>query len=314
MSSDQELPYDSLWHTHFPFEYWYNRLEKINPHNERDRLEALYSLVELAEMYSRAFSALIQNPNYPWYYLDDHLTAKNVEGVFKALQFEADTVIGKASEISGATTPVDTEVDVGLPETDAVAVSLLGIPYEFDETGQIELSESLAFHRNICGTILEIAERQESLKGSFDQGFRVFPVSPETVETVINSSGLVSEANREPVQRQIEELRKQNDDDRWPLTYFHFNREATEDGSVLQLQLNHVDAWTCYKLAEVVLDALFNLITPGPGYGLESVTSDVPIEVIEGDSKVEELIFEIETPIDNDPPRIVTEENLDQSS
>ena len=65
MSSEIISPFQFLWQYNYPFTYWYNRLEKINPYNEHDKLEALYCLLQLTDIYSHIFAANVRNPELP---------------------------------------------------------------------------------------------------------------------------------------------------------------------------------------------------------------------------------------------------------
>ncbi|ELZ06203.1 hypothetical protein C482_00235 [Natrialba chahannaoensis JCM 10990] len=310
MSQYQRSPYNTLWQYHFPFEYWYNRLEKINPHNDADRLEALYSLVKLTEIYSRAFSAAVQNPNHPWYYLDEHVHLGDVDDTFDILWTNGNTAIGRVPQNSDDTTTVDAEDDLSLDKADAITASLLGVPYQIDDTGKVELQESPALHRDICQIILNAFKEQSFLHQSFNQGFCVLPVSPDTVEVTIESFGLLNDENRAQFQSQIDTLKERYNEDQWPMTFAQLGKQATDQGEVSQLRIYQVDVWICYKFAEVVLDALFNLISPGPGIRLQGSLSDVPVENLEKEANFTELIFEVETPIQGQLTRIVTEETF----
>jgi len=311
MPQSQQSPYNTLWQHHFPFEYWYNRLEKINPHNDADRLEALYSLVELMEIYSRVFSAAVQNPNHPWYYLNEHVHTADVEGTFETLRTEGNTAIGRVSKNSDDTTTVDAEDDLNINGTDAITVSLLGVPYEIDDAGKVELQESPDLHRSVCNTILNTFEEQSSLNQGFSKGFRVLPVTPDTVETIIESSGLLDGESRDQFQSQMDALRHQYNENRWPLTFARLKQQSIDQGEAFQLQIFHTDVWICYKFAELVIDALFNLITPGPGVRLQGSLTDVPAEIPEvKDVNLTEFIFGVETPIQGQPVRLVNEETF----
>lgn len=310
MPQHQQSPYNTLWQHHFPFEYWYNRLEKINPHNDADRLEALYSLVELIEIYSRAFSAAVQNANHPWYYLDEHVHITDTESTLDILWIEGNTAIGRVSKNSNNTTTVDAEDDLDLNGTDAITVSLLGVPYEINDFGKVELQESPALHRGICNTILNTFEEQASLNQGFSKGFRVLPVAPDTVETIVESSGLLDSESRDQFHSQIDALREQYSEDKWPLTFAQLEPQTTDQEEAFQLQIFHTDVWVCYKFAELVLDALFNLISPGPGVRLQGNLSDVPAEIPEKEASLTEFIFGVETPIQGQPVRLVNEETF----
>jgi len=72
MSSEQGSPFKFLWQFRYPFAYWDNRLEKINPYNEQDRLEALYSLVQLTDIYAHIFAAYVRNPEQPWFFVKEN--------------------------------------------------------------------------------------------------------------------------------------------------------------------------------------------------------------------------------------------------
>jgi len=65
MSSEQGSPFKFLWQFRYPFAYWDNRLEKINPYNEQDRLRRCtrsFSLQISMHTYSQPMFETLNSP------------------------------------------------------------------------------------------------------------------------------------------------------------------------------------------------------------------------------------------------------------
>jgi len=98
-------------------------------------LEALHTLTELVTLYSKAFSAILQNPHFAWYYLDESLSITDISDVFDRFAAQADIDIGTAAPTTGVTTKVDPDESIEWSKLDALSISLLGMPQDVDADG-----------------------------------------------------------------------------------------------------------------------------------------------------------------------------------
>jgi hypothetical protein len=189
---------------------------------------------------------------------------------------------------------------------DAVAAGLLGCPYDVDEESKsVNFRESPDLHRGVANAILNFADENRALLNDFKHGFRVLPVTPEDIESILQSSFRLSEEDKREFETKLEALRDQHKQDTWAFSFVRIHADEKDYGYDLQLDLYHVDAWTCYTFAELTLDALYNLISPGHGGQLEESLLEVPIEMLEGNDSFIDHIFGFGLPIRDDPDTVV---------
>lgn len=311
VSSSQESPFKVLWQSRYPFEYWSNRLEKINPYNQADRLEALYSLVQISDIYLHIFVAYAQNPDMPWFFLKENTRRWHIDDVLGQLRTDGMITVGGLVDDGEGTVTVDTRDGFDLHEMDAVAAGILGCPYTVDEeTKSVDFEESPDLHRGVANAILNFSDDNRALLNDFKHGFRVLPVTPDDIESMLQSSFRLDQEDQEEFEAKLEELREQHERDAWAFSFVRIHADETDYGYDFQLDLYHVDAWTCYKFAELTLDALYNLIRPGPGEKLEDSLSEVPIEMLEGNDSFIDHIFGFGLPIRDDPETVVPREEF----
>lgn len=108
----------------------------------------------------------------------------------------------------------------------------------------------------------------------------------------------------------FEELQETLAEDAWAFCFARMNTESTDYGHKIQLDVYHVDAWSCMKFAELTLDALYNLITPQTGVQLEDSLKEIPELVLEGETTIMEHVFGVATPLRTNPEVMVTEEEF----
>lgn len=311
MSSDPVSPFKFLWQYHFPFEYWDNRLEKINHYNEQDRLEALYCLVQLTDLYAHVFAAYVRNPEMPWFLVKANTFRKHIDDVLDKLRADDIVTVGTLSENPEGLATFAANEEYDLHDLDAIACGLLGCPFTIDEEEEsVEFEEPPEIHRGVCNAILNFADEHTALLNDFKHGFRVLPISPEGLHHMITSLVVMDEEDEEAYEETLNQLREDLEDDEWGFSFARMYTESTDYGYEVQLDVYHVDAWSCYKFAELTLLALHNLISPEGSIPLEESLFEVPELVLEGEASIMEHVFGFGVPLRDDPDTVVSEEEF----
>ena len=302
MSSEVISPFQFLWQYNYPFTYWYNRLEKINPDNEHDKLEALYCLTQLTDIYSHIFAANVRNPELPWFFLKEKTYRGDIDGVLDELRIDGVAMVGSLSEGPEGLVSIETKEEYDVDELDAIAAGFLGCPAEIDEeTKSVEFEESPELHRGACNAILDFAEKNTELLNDFKHGFRVVPLTPEDLETLTESIIAFSEEDREEFDAVLEVMEEELSEDQWGFCFARMAAEERDYGYECRLDVYHVDAWSCYKFAELTLNALFNLVRPGPGLFLEETLKEIPELALEGEVSLMDHVLGFSTSLREDP-------------
>lgn len=311
MSEQPISPFKYLWQFHYPFQYWDNRLEKINQYNDADKLEALYSLVQLTDIYAHVFAAYAQNPEMPWFFVAEETYRGDIDSVLDALRTDGVATVGSLSEDPDGLATVEPNEEFDLDEMDAVAAGFLGCPHEIDtEQKKVNFIEEPELHRGVSNAILDFAENHVALLNDFKHGFRILPVTPANLRGILGDQFQLREEQREDFEQQIAELEERLEEDRWGFSFIRLSSESTDYGYECSIDLYHVDAWACYKFAELTLDALHNLITPRDGIALEETLSEVPIPVLEGEDVLFDHLFGLAFPLRDDPETVVPQEEF----
>jgi hypothetical protein len=311
MAEQPISPFKYLWQTHYPFQYWNNRLEKINPYNDADRLEALYSLIQLSDIYAHAFAAYARNPEMPWFFVTEETYRGDIDDVLDALRTEGIATVGTLSKDQDGLVSVEANEEFDVKEMDAVAAGLLGCPHEIDsKKGEVEFIEEPELHRGVSNAVLDFAENHVPLLNDFKHGFRVLPVTPGYLRKMLGNQFQLPEEQMQEFEAQIDEIEERIEEDEWGFSFIRLNTETADYGYDCCIDLYHVDAWACYKFAELTLDALYNLITPYGGITLEESLSEVPLPVLEGEEVLFDHIFGLAFPLRDDPDTIVSVEEF----
>jgi len=309
MPSETVSPFKFLWQHRYPFAYWDNRLEKINPHNEQDRLEALYTLVQLTDVYSHVFAAYVRNPELPWFFIKENTFRGDIDGVLDKLRTEGMATVGTLSDDPEGLATIEFDEDYDLDELDAIAGALLGCPATINqETKSVEFEESPDIHRGVCNAILDFAENNKALLNDFKHGFRILPVSPDDIAHVVGSSMLLDEEDEAAFEETLDELEKELGGAEWGFCFARMYTESADYGHDVQLDFYQVDAWTCYKFAELTLDALYNLISPKGGIMLEESLAELPNLVLEGEESFMNHVLGFSTPLRDDPDTVISKD------
>lgn len=311
MSSDTVSPFKLLWQYNYPFAYWDNRLEKINPHNLQDRLEALYCLVQLTDLYSHIFAAKIQNPEMPWFFVAEETYRGDIDNVLEKLRKSDIATVGTLAEGPEGLVNVEANEEYDVDNLDAIAAGFLGCPHTVDEESKtVEFDEPPELHRGVCNAILDYAENQTALLNDFKHGFRVLPVSPDDINQIVEATMVFDEDEQEQLQETLDDLRETLESDEWGFSFVRLSTESTDYGYDCQLDVYHVDAWSCYKFAELTLGALYNLIAPPPGITLEDSLEEIPELILEGEVSVMDHVFGMGLPLRDDPEVVVSKEEF----
>lgn len=163
-------------------------------------------------------------------------------------------------------TSIETNEEFDVDEMDAIAGGLLGCPVHIDEENDsIEFVESLNLHRGVCNMILDFAEKNTALLNDFKHGFRVISLTPDDLVELTESVIAFRGDDEERFDAVLEAMEEELKEDTWGFFFSRMSTKETEYGYDCQLDVYHVDAWSCYKLADLTFDALYNLIAQGPG-------------------------------------------------
>jgi hypothetical protein len=311
MSSNQISPFRLLWQHNYPFAYWANRLEKINPYNEHDQLEALYSLMQLTDIYAHIFAAKVRNPELPWFFVKQKTFRGDIDEVLDDLRVDGIPMVSSLSE--DHPNLIDVEINEGwnVDEIDAITGGFLGCPAQFDtDSKTVEFEESPELHRGICNAILDFADRNTALLNDFKHGFRVLPLTPDDL-TILTDTGIeLSEEDEEYFDTELDAIEMALTEDAWGFCFARMHTEDADYGYRCQLDVYHVDAWSCYKFAELTLDALYNLVTSRGGRYLEESLKEIPELAMDGELSVIDHVFGFATPIRKDPDIVVSPEEF----
>lgn len=311
MPPDPVSPFKTLWQRKYPFGYWYNRLEKINPYNEHDRMEALYSLVQLTDIYAHVFAAYAQNPNLPWFFVKENTFRGDIDKVLEELSSEGMATVGTLSDNPDGLTTIEAHEEYEIHDLDAIAAALLGCPYTIkEESKTVEFDEPPDIHRGICNAILDFAGNHTALLNDFKHGFRVLPVTPKDIEWLAETTTEMDEEDEEALEEMLEELRETLVEDSWGFCFSRMSTTKTDYGHEVQLDVYHVDAWSCWKFAELTLDALYNLVSARPGVHLKDFLEEIPELVVEGETTIMEHVFGVSTPLRSDPDVIISKDEF----
>lgn len=79
-----------LWESSYPFTYWDNRIQKINPYNPEDKLEAVFTLLQLADTYVTILSAKLRNTYAPWYMVIKETYKSDIDETFEIFDVETE--------------------------------------------------------------------------------------------------------------------------------------------------------------------------------------------------------------------------------
>ncbi len=312
MSTEVRSPFRFLWERNYPFEYWQNRLKKINRYNEQDRFEALYTATLLSDIYLHVFAAKVRNPDLPWFIIKEETYRRQIDGVLEDLHLDGFPMVEQLLENPDSMVSIEINEDYDIDELDAISVGILGCPISIDDDSQtVEFHEDPDLHRGICNAILKFAEGMKEVLNDFKHGFRVIPVTPDDLGLLTEEIIRFDPEDSEKYVSRIEELEAKLSNQRgWDFAFARMNTTSTNYGYDCQLDVYYVNAWACYKFAELMLDALYNLITPQGGKHLLDKLLQTPGLGDIGELSVLDHEFGLALPIRDNPDTQITREEF----
>ncbi|RQG98308.1 hypothetical protein [Natrarchaeobius oligotrophus] len=312
MSSEIQSPFKFLWEYNYPFKYWQNRVQKINPFNEQDRFEALYTAVLLSDIYTHVFAAKVRNPDLPWFVVKEETYRNNINSVLENLESDGFPLVENMLEHEDTMASIMTNEEYTIDELEALSIGLLGCPASIDdETQSVEFHEDPWLHRGVCNAILNYADGTKNLLNDFKHGFRVIPVTPDDLRLLTKEIMMFdSDGDKEYTRRTQELDKKLTDEGEWNFAFARMQTTKEDYGYDCQLDIYHVDAWACYKFSEVVLTALYNLIRPDGGkYLWEKVERTPGLGGEDGFSAIDHVMG-FGLPLRDDPDTVLTKEEF----
>lgn len=277
-------PLRTLWEENYPFDYWHNRILKINPYNPQDKLEALFVFLQLSDTYATLLAAKLHNPYEAWYMIVDQLGNRKTHQTLEFLEVETEdgTYIdlsmleGEPEQLTGYEINEDWKGEVSL--FDLLAADLLGCPASIDEQQKsIEFAEPPERYVAACNSVVNFWKDHWDLLNDLKHGFRLLPFDTETVESM-REMGLLQSSEID-IEERIQEYQESKDE------YLYFWRlevdeladpEELEDEMEIGMRLvvYKTDVSLCKEMASVALRLLHNLFGRGGEYQVvDSVNS-----------------------------------------
>lgn len=271
-------PMEKLWEENYPFDYWQNRILKINPYNPQDKLEALFVLLHLVDTYATVLAAKLRNPYEPWYMIVEELRPTSV--IHDTLdKLEIETEHGERIELTMleeqpealVTFEIEDDWKDSLTTFDLLAADFLGCPAEIDtEEQDIEFADPPDSYVGACNGIVNFWKDHTQLLNDLKHGFRLLPFDRGTFEDMIEMGLLQSSDDEVDIEAKLEEYQNTKDE------YLYFWRlevddladpeEFEEKGDVeigMRLVVYRADAMQCRDLADITLRLLHNLFGRG---------------------------------------------------
>lgn len=271
-------PMRTLWEENYPFDYWQNRIFKINPYNPQDKMEALFTLLQLSDTYATILAAKLRNPYAPWYVVKEELKpTREIHDTFQKLEVEGDhgTYIELMMLEEEPSTLVNYKIKKEWAESlttlDLLAADLLGCPAKIDkEERDIEFIDPREKYVAACNAVVNFWKEHTQVLNDLKHGFRLLPFDKETFDNMIEMGLLRSTDGEVDLQGKMREYQDTKDD------YLYFWRlevdeladpeEYEEEGDVeigMRLVVYRTDAMQCRELADITLRLLHNLFGRG---------------------------------------------------
>lgn len=272
-----------LWRDYYPILYWANRINKINPLNPHDKLEAVSTLLQIADAYVTIFVASIKNPNEPWYFVKERAYENDIGDVLDEFR----SVDGERVDLRNYDGDLENITKLGPREGWEVSTSdgswearpmdlfawiLLGCPGEqdFDEK-QLVFQENPEQYIEVCNGVINFRQNWKHLLNDLKHGFRLLPFEWDAMEELQTIA--VDNAPGFDLEEKKQEYEETNGD------YVYFWRLVGKEGQELEqaegipegyeahgfgLYVYRIDLDVCRGLARAMTLLLNNLITPEP--------------------------------------------------
>lgn len=288
---EPQNPLLRVWLRNFAFTYWDNRIEKISLYNSEDRLEALFVLMQLSDLYAHLFSVQVRNPDQPWFMVTEKTYKSHIENTLKKLDEDTErgpeVFVSRLEEADDLVSfeKVREEADVDM--RDIIARRILGVPSTYNEEEEtLEFSEDMDLHFGAANATLNFWRENVPLLNDFKHGFRVLPFDRESL-AYLNELGFFpdQEEHVEELQEEMEE----NTESSWGIHFLRMETEQVDDRYDVTVHIHYANAQACLEMSRVILRQLHNLFNVGRTYGIEEYFEDL-ILATSDDSGVFNLI------------------------
>lgn len=275
----------NIWTAHYPFDYWDNRIAKLNPHNTQDALDAIFILSHLSDVFVTVLTAKMRRPDFVWYVIKNELkptreiynTLEHLEATFDGeTQYYIDKLLNKPEDLAHVNMPEEWEENV---DYDTAFVSeFLGCPAEIDEeANELQTYYDPRFYIAVCNSVVNYWDENGELLNDFKHGFRVIPFSWKTMEWLFESGVISADVTVEEVKEGYDTLDSDWTYDFWRMEVGKNNGEAIP----IELEVHTADIHKCKTFSQLILKLVYNMFETGA-----ALTIDDEIESIFGTDEI----------------------------
>ncbi|MEA5387327.1 hypothetical protein VB779_09865 [Haloarculaceae archaeon H-GB11] len=186
---------DSLWRSRYPVEYWDNRLEKLNPYNSADRLDALVVLSELVSEYARTLVAKLREPDGGWATSCATVESWTVAETLDSLVTR--TMDGRCVSVRNLLEPTPEGISyepstdaLALDPADALTLDLLACPATVDGGDGVDFDVDPALYRASVDLLSTLRLEFRALVESASDGCRVIPLDETVLTSLVGERAL----------------------------------------------------------------------------------------------------------------------------
>lgn len=278
-NSQFQNPLMDIWKQNYPFEYWDNRIEKINRYNRQDKLETLFILSHLTDVYFHVLAAKLRNPSFPWFMVKEGTLPSDIKEVRRILwsddesRYTIKKVLEQPEELVNFELPKNEETDLST----VFASEFLGCPAQINEEVVKPLFDPDSYIE-ACNEIVNFKFDNKEILNDFKHGFRILPFHWGTVRYLMEYEDIRIGPNS------IEGLKQKYEavDSDWTFDFWRM-KTMGEDPTRVILEVRTVDIEKCKLACKGVLKLLFNLFHSDSGLQRENKFGMVPL----GDEKLE---------------------------
>lgn len=251
-----------IWTLDYPFDYWDNRIQKLDPENPHDALDAIFIHSHLADVYVTALTARINRPNFAWYVIKNELPTREI---YNTLEHLEETVDGKTRYyVEKLLSKPEGFVTVELPDgwdenvdyETAFANQFLGCPADFNSEEQtIQPRYDPQGYMAVCNAVINYWDESRDFLNDFKHGFRVIPFTWERLEWLYENNLITADID-------LEEVRANYDEPESDWTYDFWRMDVGSDTSVgtpVKLEIYTADINRCIAFSKLTLKLIFNL-------------------------------------------------------